>query len=70
MRVFGELRTPRTQRVVELSREFGRTYAFVEEGVGEDLEETRRRLGEGGRFTNEVDLEGLNAEAVRRFLEM
>ncbi|KAK0120152.1 hypothetical protein ONS95_011559 [Cadophora gregata] len=66
--VYDEMRRPRTQKVVEISREFGRMYAFADGEVGEDLGEMRRRLGEGGRFTNEVDLEGLNEEAVRRFL--
>ena len=67
--VYDELRRPRTQKVVELSRAFGRMYAFVEQEVGDDSNEMRKRLGEGGKYTNEVDLEEMNAEAVRRLLE-
>ncbi|PVH78455.1 FAD/NAD(P)-binding domain-containing protein [Cadophora sp. DSE1049] len=66
--VYDEMRRPRTQKVVELSRAFGRMYAFADEEVGDDLNEMRRRLGEGGKYTNEVDLEGMNGDAVRRFL--
>ncbi|KAH7410707.1 hypothetical protein BKA64DRAFT_731536 [Cadophora sp. MPI-SDFR-AT-0126] len=69
LEVYDEMRRPRTQKVVELSRAFGRMYGFTDEEVGDDLNEMRRRLGEGGKYTNEFDLEGMNEDAVRRFLE-
>jgi salicylate hydroxylase len=67
--VYDELRRPRSQKVAELSRQFGRMYAFAEEGVGDDLGKMRAVLGAGAKYTNDVDLEGLNKEAVRRFLK-
>lgn len=68
--VYDELRRPRTQKVAEISRQFGRMYAFAEEGVGDDLDKMRAILGAGVKYTNDVDLKGLNEEAVRRFLEI
>ncbi|KAF8859301.1 FAD/NAD(P)-binding domain-containing protein [Acephala macrosclerotiorum] len=66
--VYDELRRPRTQEVVEISRAFGRMYAFAEEGVGDDLDKMRAILGAGAKYTNDVDLKGLNEEVVKRFL--
>ena len=63
--VYDELRRPRTQKVVELSREFGRMYAFFDEEVRDDLDEMKKRLGDGGKYTNEVDLVWMKTEAVR-----
>lgn len=70
LKVYDEIRRPRTQRVAEYSRQFGRMYAFAEEGVGDDLNKMRAILGVGAKYTNDVDLKGLNEEAVRRFLEV
>ncbi|CZR60119.1 uncharacterized protein PAC_10014 [Phialocephala subalpina] len=67
--VYDELRRPRTQKVAEISRKFGRMYAFAEEGVGDDLDKMRAILGAGAKYTNDVDLEKLNEEGVRRLLE-
>jgi salicylate hydroxylase len=69
LKVYDELRRPRTQRAAEYSRQFGRMYAFAEEGVGDDLGKMRAILGAGAKYTNDVDLKGLNEEAVRRLLE-
>lgn len=44
-------------------------YAFTEEGVGDDLNQMRAILGAGAKFTSDVDLEAMNQEAVRKFLE-
>ncbi|KUJ08217.1 FAD/NAD(P)-binding domain-containing protein [Mollisia scopiformis] len=66
--VYDELRRPRTQKIAELSRQFGRMYAFAEEGVGDDLGKMRAILGAGAKYTNDVDLKALNEEAVRNFL--
>lgn len=67
-KVYDELRRPRTQRVVDISRQFGRIYTFAEEGVGNDLNKIRQILGAGAKYTNDIDLEELNKEGVRRFL--
>lgn len=68
--VYDAMRRPRTQKVAEISRQFGRIYAFVEEGVCDDLDEMRKIMGAGGKYTNDVDLEAVNSEGVRRFLEL
>jgi salicylate hydroxylase len=69
LKVYDELRRPRTQRVAEISRQFGRIYAFAEEGVSDDLNKMRAILGAGAKYTNDIDLKGLNEEAVMKFLE-
>ncbi|KAI2608887.1 FAD/NAD(P)-binding domain-containing protein [Hypoxylon fragiforme] len=73
-------RRPRSQRVVEVARRFGRVYAFAEEdgeGEGEgrkmmheDPERMREFFAEMARFTNEFDVEGQNEEALRVFGEV
>ena len=60
----------RSQKVAELSRTFGRIYAFAEDGVGGNLDKIRAALGASGKFMNDIGLEGLNKEAVRRFLDV
>lgn len=69
LKVYDELRRPRTQKVAEISRAFGRMYAFAEQGVGDDLDKMRAILGAGAKYTNDVDLKGLNEEAVKRLLK-
>jgi hypothetical protein len=43
-------------------------YAFTEEGIGDDLNKMRAILGARAKFTSD-DLEAMNQEAVRKFLE-
>jgi salicylate hydroxylase len=69
LKVYDEARRPRTQRVAEISRQFGRIYAFAEEGVSDDLNKMRAILGAGSKYTNDIDLKGLNEEAVTKFLD-
>ncbi|TVY76168.1 6-methylsalicylic acid decarboxylase atA [Lachnellula suecica] len=69
LKVYDEMRRPRTQKVAEISRAFGRMFAYAEEGVGDDLNKMRAIMGAGAKYTNDVDLEGMNQEAVRKFLE-
>jgi salicylate hydroxylase len=68
-KVYDEMRRPRTQKVAEISRQFGRMYAYAEAGVGDDLNKMRAILGAGAKYTNDVNLEEMNKEAVRRLLE-
>jgi salicylate hydroxylase len=64
---FDAIRRPRSQQVVELSRMFGRLYAFMEEGVGDDLNKIRMKMGEGSKIMSDADLQEQNEEAVRYF---
>lgn len=67
LRAYDEVRRPRSQKVAALSRQFGRMYAFIEPGVGRDLDKTREILGAGAVFTNNVDLDAQNEAAVSWF---
>lgn len=67
LQAYDEVRRPRSQRVAELSRQFGRMYAFIEPGVGRDLDTTRKIMGAGAVFTNNVDLDAQNEAAISGF---
>lgn len=67
LRAYDEVRRPRSQKVAALSRQFGRMYAFIEPGVGRDLDKTRAILGAGAVFTNNVDLDAQNEAAISAF---
>jgi salicylate hydroxylase len=67
--IYDEVRRSRTQKVAELSRQLGRMYAFAEEGVGDDIDKMRAIMGAGAKYTNDVDLKGLNEEAMKRFFQ-
>ncbi|KAF2099287.1 FAD/NAD(P)-binding domain-containing protein [Rhizodiscina lignyota] len=69
-KAYEEVRKPRTQKVVDISRAFGRIYAFAEEDTGDDLDKIRASLGMGAKYTNDIDLVAQNEEAVKRFLEI
>jgi salicylate hydroxylase len=64
---FDAIRRPRSQQVVELSQMFGRLYAFMEEGVGDDLDKIRKKMGESAAIMSDADLQEQNEEAVRYF---
>lgn len=64
---FDAIRRPRSQQVVKLSRMFGRLYAFMEEGIGDDLDKIRKRMGESAAIMSDIDLEEQNEEAVKYF---
>lgn len=67
---FDAIRRPRSQKVVELSRMFGSLYAFMEEGVGDDLNEIRKRMAESGALMSDADLQEQNQEALRYFRKL
>lgn len=67
LQAYDEVRRPRSQKVTELSRQYGRMYAFIEPGVGRDLDKTRKILGAGAVFTNNVDLDAQNEAAISSF---
>ena len=67
---FDAIRRPRSQKVVELSRMFGSLYAFMEEGVGDDLNEIRKRMAESGALMSDANLQEQNEEALRYFRKL
>lgn len=67
LQAYDEVRRPRSQKVAALSRQFGRMYGFIEPGVGRDLDKTRKIMGAGAIFTNNVDLDAQNEAALSRF---
>jgi len=64
---FDATRRPRSQRVVEISREFGRFYALELEGVGHELEKMRSYFKTAASFTSDADLQAQNDAALRLF---
>ncbi|KAI2635550.1 FAD/NAD(P)-binding domain-containing protein [Hypomontagnella submonticulosa] len=65
LRAFDEIRRPRSQRVVDITRQFGRLYSQDEEV--RDLESMKRQLREGGMYTNGVDMDAQIRAAVSAF---
>jgi salicylate hydroxylase len=57
-------RRPRSQAVVELTRRYGRVYAYAEPDVGHDLAKIRAFFQEAAAFTNDADLERQNRDAM------
>ncbi len=66
---YDQVRRPRSQRVVTTSREAGRLYGMMAEGVGGDLEKIRERTGRRMEWIWNRDLERQNGEAVALFEE-
>lgn len=46
---------------------FGRMYAFMEDGVADDLNEIRKRMKESAAVMSDAELQGQNEEASRYF---
>lgn len=67
---FDAIRRPRSQKVVELSRMFGRLYAFMDEEVGDDLNKIRKRMKESAAIMSDIDLQEQNQEALRYFKQL
>lgn len=65
LKAFDEIRRPRSQKVVDITREFGRLYS--QDGDEINLEHMRARMKEGGMFTNGVDMEAQVKDAVEAF---
>ncbi|KAI1497238.1 FAD/NAD(P)-binding domain-containing protein [Biscogniauxia marginata] len=65
LRAFDAVRRPRSQRIVEITRRFGRLYSLDE---GErDMPRMRAEMREGGVYTNGVDMQGQVRGAVEWF---
>ncbi|KAI5920606.1 FAD/NAD(P)-binding domain-containing protein [Camillea tinctor] len=67
LRAYDSVRRPRSQRVVEITREFGRLYSL--DVAERDVQEMQKRLREGGMYTNGVDMGEQVRKAVERFEE-
>ncbi|KAI0197297.1 hypothetical protein EV127DRAFT_450284 [Xylaria flabelliformis] len=67
LRAFCEIRRPRTQAVVDLSRKFGRIYAFSEDGMHKDPARLKTFFGLTAAMTNYFDVKRQNDEAIKLF---
>ena len=65
---YDAIRRPRSQRVVEISREYGRVYAFMHPEVSDDFDKIRMKMGEGEMYASGVDIEAQNRCAVDRYM--
>ncbi|KAI1771603.1 FAD/NAD(P)-binding domain-containing protein [Hypoxylon cercidicola] len=65
LKAFDHVRRPRSQKVVEITRHFGRLYSQDEEE--RNIEIMRRQMKEGGMYTNEVDMDAQVQAAVLVF---
>ncbi|KAI0457047.1 hypothetical protein F5B21DRAFT_501753 [Xylaria acuta] len=67
LRAFCEVRRPRSQAVVDLSRKFGRIYAFAEDGMHKDPARMKKFFILTAAMTNYFDVQRQNDEAVKLF---
>ncbi|KAI1412665.1 FAD/NAD(P)-binding domain-containing protein [Hypoxylon sp. FL1857] len=65
LKAFDEVRRPRSQRVVEITRQFGRLYSQGEEE--RDIEDMKRQMKEGGMYTNGVNMDAQVQAAILAF---
>ncbi|OTA99335.1 hypothetical protein M426DRAFT_325256 [Hypoxylon sp. CI-4A] len=65
LKAFDEVRRPRSQKVVEITRQFGRLYSQTE--AKQDVGRMKRLLKEGGMYTNGVDMNAQAQAAVLAF---
>ncbi|KAK4983607.1 hypothetical protein LTR66_002820 [Elasticomyces elasticus] len=64
---YDTVRRPRSQKVVDLARQFGRVYAYAEDGMHEDPVRMKKFFAGAAAFTNNADLQAQNDEAMRIF---
>ncbi|GAB7340578.1 hypothetical protein MBLNU457_6991t1 [Dothideomycetes sp. NU457] len=67
---YDQIRRPRSQKVVEIARDFGRLYGFAIPEYGDDPDKMRSFFGKNAAFTNNADLGKQNADAVELFKEL
>jgi salicylate hydroxylase len=68
---FDAVRRPRSQKVVEISRNFSQLYSFrLDEVVGTDPDKMTAYIREMGSYTNDYDLEAQNRNAVGLYEEL
>jgi salicylate hydroxylase len=64
---FDTVRRPRSQHVVDLARQFGRVYAYAEDGMHEDPARMKAFFAGAAAFTNNADLQRQNDDAMGLF---
>lgn len=67
LKAFDQIRRPRSQKVVEITRQFGRLYSQDEDE--RDIESMRSQMKVGGMYTNGVDMDAQVQAAVWMFKE-
>ncbi|KAI8947937.1 hypothetical protein F4801DRAFT_486781 [Xylaria longipes] len=67
LQAFCGVRRPRSQAIVDLSRKFGRIYAFAEDGMHEDPDRMKKFFTLTAAMTNHFDVKRQNDEAVKLF---
>lgn len=65
LQAFDEIRRPRSQKVIEITRRFGRLYSQDPHEI--NLDDMRAQMKEGGMYTNGVDMDAQVASAVSLF---
>ncbi|KAI1760896.1 FAD/NAD(P)-binding domain-containing protein [Hypoxylon sp. FL1150] len=65
LKAFDQVRRPRSQKVVEITRHFGRLYSLDEDE--RDIESMKKQMKEGGMYTNGVDMDAQVQVAVSMF---
>lgn len=65
LKAFDEIRRPRSQRVIDITRNFGKLYSQETEDINLDL--MKAELREGGMFTNNVDMTAQLQSAIEAF---
>ncbi|KAH6658546.1 hypothetical protein BKA67DRAFT_591473 [Truncatella angustata] len=66
LKAFDEVRRPRSQAVVDITRRFGRLYSQDPEEI--DLDSMRSEMKEGGTYTNGVDMDAQGESNVTGLL--
>lgn len=64
---YDSVRRPRSQKVVDMARKFGRIYAYAEGDMHENPEMMRQFFKESTGYTNYVDLVGHHDRAMAMF---
>ncbi|QIW95861.1 hypothetical protein AMS68_001379 [Peltaster fructicola] len=66
---YDAVRRPRSQKVVDLARQFGRIYAYAEDGMHEDPVRMKQFFASAAAFTNNADVQKQNDDAMHVFLQ-
>lgn len=64
---YDTIRRPRSQKVVDLARQFGRVYAYAEDGMHNDPTRMKQFFAGAAAFTNNADLQKQNDAAMDLF---
>lgn len=64
---YDAVRRPRSQKVVEIARDFGRLYGYAIPEYGDDPVKMKGFFGKSAAFTNNADLQKQNDDAVKIF---